>query len=161
MKGDAFHSAVSSPCLPCLIRQRLTSIIVWSTKGNFHKACIRARHCIALAELLGLLKLPHDTQPDNVGEAQDIMRLWDLMCSAERLSGMILNRLPITRRLEDLFTQPLVSNGVIQQQVYLKRLIDITGKFHTLEDISSSHRIAGQAYASALELDRELRLLAS
>ena len=137
------------------------------SQGNFHKAWLRARHCISLAELLGMSKpLPVATQNDVTG-TQDTrwttqrFRLWEFMCSAERLSGMIINRPPISRRLKDPFTQPLIVDGIVQTWIYLKRLTDITAKFHTLEDPGSSLGASAQAYASALGLDRELRLLAS
>src|ERR1700761_4884469 len=102
------------------------------SQGNFHKAWLRVRHCISIAELLGFSKVPIITQPINMTEvpAEDLQReriqLWEFMCSAERLSGMIINRPPISRRFENPHAQPLTVNGQIQIQVYLKRLTDIT-----------------------------------
>ncbi|EXJ54741.1 hypothetical protein A1O7_10082 [Cladophialophora yegresii CBS 114405] len=137
------------------------------SQGNFHKAWIRVRHCISLAELLGLSRLPQNSQHNDIGRTQEEglqyqrIQLWEFMCSAERLAGMLVNRPPISRRLEDPSTQPLTVNGIVQTQVYLKRLTDITAKFHTLDDPVVTRGASAQAYASALELDRELRILAS
>jgi hypothetical protein len=74
---------------------------------------------------------------------------------------MIVNRPPISHRLEDPNAQPLIVNGKVQTQVYLKRLTDITAKFHILDDPVVTRGASAQAYASALELDRDLRVLAS
>ncbi|OCT48023.1 putative C6 finger domain protein [Cladophialophora carrionii] len=137
------------------------------SQGNFHKAWIRVRHCIALAELLGLSRLPQGSQHNHAGRTQEErsqyhrIQLWEFMCSGERLSGMLVNRPPISRRLEDPSAQPLIVNGIVQTQIYLKRLTDTTAKFHTLDDPVVTHGASAQAYASALELDRELRVLAS
>jgi hypothetical protein len=79
-------------------------------------------------------------------------------CSAERLSGMIINRAPMSRRAIDPSSLRLIVDGVVQVDVYLKRLTDITAKFHTMEDPQAT---SAQAYESALGLDRELRVLAS
>lgn len=132
--------------------------------GNFRKAWIRLRHLIAIAELLGLSKAPQNMQPGSLAglREDDIKRvqLWEFMCSADRLLGMIINRPPITRRFAQPHAQPLIVNGVLQIQLYLKRLTDITTKFYVLDDVSTPEASA-QAYASALELDRELRMLAS
>ncbi|KIW62166.1 hypothetical protein, variant [Phialophora macrospora] len=137
------------------------------SQGNFHKAWIRVRHCIALAELLGLSRLPPLSQHSSIGGSPEErlqyqkIQLWEFMCSAERLSGMIVNRPPISRRLEDPNAQPLTVNGIVQTSVYLKRLTDVTTKFHILDDPVVTRGAGAQSYASALELDRELRVLAS
>ena len=50
---------------------------------------------------------------------------------------------------------------MVQPRVYLNRLTDITTKIQYLDDMSSTQGSGPELYASALELDRELRVLAS
>ncbi|EXJ57785.1 uncharacterized protein A1O5_12343 [Cladophialophora psammophila CBS 110553] len=136
------------------------------SQGNFQKAWIRMRHFVAMAELLGLPKASQVTQHNGIAGAPDQLQaqkiqLWEFMCSAERLLCMIINRPPATRRFEQTNTRALTFNGVVQASVYLNKLTDITGRFHTLDDLGAVHGSGAQAYAYALELDRELRVLAS
>ncbi|KIW22220.1 uncharacterized protein PV07_12130 [Cladophialophora immunda] len=136
------------------------------SQGNFQKAWIRMRHFVAMAELLGLPKASQGVQLSGIAGPPDQLQLqkiqlWEFMCSAERLLCMIINRPPATRRFEHTNAQPLTINGMVQVHVYLNRLTDITAKFHTLDDLSAAHGSSAQAYAYALELDRELRVLAS
>ncbi len=74
---------------------------------------------------------------------------------------MVINKPPTSRRLDQPYTQPLIVNGVVQTQIYLKRLTDITAKFSTLDDSNATQGGNDQAFASALELDQELRVLSS
>ncbi|KIX94587.1 uncharacterized protein Z520_09633 [Fonsecaea multimorphosa CBS 102226] len=136
------------------------------SQGNFQKAWIRMRHFVAMAELLGLPKASQGFQPDGAAAPPDQhqlqkVQLWEFMCSAERLLCMIINRPPTTRRFEHTNAQPLLINGNIQVHVYLNKLTDITAKFDTLDELNATRESSAQAYAYALELDRELRILAS
>ncbi|OAP55553.1 hypothetical protein AYL99_10526 [Fonsecaea erecta] len=136
------------------------------SQGNFQKAWIRMRHFVAMAELLGLPKASQGFQPSGIAGAPnpvqlEKIQLWEFMCSAERLLCMVINRPPATRRFEHTIAQPLTINGNVQVHVYLNKLTDITAKFDALDDLGGTHGSSAQAYAYALELDRELRVLAS
>jgi hypothetical protein len=54
------------------------------SQGNFHKAWLRVRHCISLAELVGLSR-PHSVPNNsNLGDADALLRfkklqLWEFM----------------------------------------------------------------------------------
>ncbi|KAJ9603199.1 hypothetical protein H2200_012494 [Cladophialophora chaetospira] len=73
---------------------------------------------------------------------------------------MVINKPPTSRRLHP-DAQPLVVNGVVSPQIYVQRLTDITSKFYSLDDSGATGGGNDQAYATALELDRELRVLSS
>jgi hypothetical protein len=71
---------------------------------------------------------------------------------------MFLNLLPGTRRYEQTGVQPLIVDGVVQTRAYLTRLTDIAAKIQHLDDIDTPG--SAELYATALELARELRVLA-
>ncbi|KAH0827670.1 putative C6 finger domain protein [Fonsecaea pedrosoi] len=134
------------------------------SQGNFQKAWIRMRHFVAMAELLGLPKASQSLPPGNGTPDQSLLpriQLWEFMCSAERLLCMIVNRPPATRRSDYTNLKPIIINGTVQVPIYLNKLTDITAKFSTLDDLGANHASGAQAYAYALELDRELRVLAA
>jgi hypothetical protein len=136
------------------------------SQGNFQKAWLQLRHIIALAELMGLPKAFQIIQQNRAnGLADDETQLqraqlWDIICAADGLSGMILNLPPCTRPYQQAKAQELAVDGVIQPGAYLGRLTDITTKIQYRDDISTRQG-CHEAYASVLELDRKLRALAS
>ncbi|KAJ5365218.1 hypothetical protein N7517_008104 [Penicillium concentricum] len=135
-------------------------------RGNIHKAWLKLRRAIAIAELMGLHNLVQVIQMGSATEAADEgyigkLRLWDLICAADRLLGMILNISPITGRHEQLTNQSLSINGIVQTRLYLFRLTDIANKIQDLDLIRKSNVPGTESYAFALELSRELKALAS
>lgn len=136
-------------------------------QGKFQKAWIRLRHVIAIAELMGLPKsfqtaqFNKSTKTDDSESQLGGAQIWELISTADRLLGLIINIPPDTNRYNHTKHQPLAINGVIQPAVYFKRLTDIAGKIHRLDDLDMTHQFDSEVYASALELCRELRELAS
>ena len=133
-------------------------------QGNFQKAWIRLRHYIVVAELMGLPKAFQTVQLNpgiGAGENETLHKaqLWGVVCAADRLFGMILNLPPGTRRYQQTEAQPLLAYGVVQTRVYLTRLTDIAAKIQHLDDMYAHG--STEFYATALELARELRSLAS
>jgi hypothetical protein len=117
-----------------------------------------------MAELVGIPKilkaklLTEPSPPNSPGTEESA--LWEFFCSAERLLCLVLNRTPITQRLESPQSKPLLISGSVIVTNYLKRLTDITARFHLLDDMDTSPGFGAQSYASSLELDKELRMLA-
>jgi hypothetical protein len=132
------------------------------SQGNFQKAWIRLRHVIAIAELMGLRKASQAVQFNRANGVDDDetqvqkAQLWESLCSAERISGMIINIPSGTRRYPPTEFQTLTVGGVVQSRQYLGRITDIAAKIQYLDDMDTT-----ESYASALELDRELRVLSS
>ncbi|KAJ5974803.1 hypothetical protein N7481_008510 [Penicillium waksmanii] len=135
-------------------------------RGNIHKAWLKLRHAIAVAELLGLHNLFQVIQIGSATEStdEDVMnklRLWDLICAADRLLGMVLNIPPITGRHQQLANHSVSINGIVQTRVYLCRLTDIANKIQDLDLISKFNASGTKNYEFTLELSRELKALAS
>lgn len=120
------------------------------------------RHVIAIAELMGLRKASQAVQFNRVNRIDDDeaqvqkAQLWESLCSAERIAGMITNIPSGTRRYQPREFQALTVDGVVQSRRYLARITDIAAKIQYLDDMETT-----ESYASALELDRELRVLSS
>lgn len=136
-------------------------------RGNPQKAWLRLRHLIALAELMGL---PKAAQLARIKKANGVadqtvqnekVQLWELICTVDRLAGMLINLPPYTRRYPVRNPDPLLVGGVVQPAIYMIRLVDITPKIYDLEDLSVSQGSTTKLYTSALEIAREARDLAS
>lgn len=136
-------------------------------QGSFQKAWIRLRHVIAIAELIGLPKTFQAPQLNKTTRATDDEtqlrrgQLWELICAADRLLGMIINLPPDISHYKQTNDQELAIDGVVQPRVYLSKLIDIAGKIQYLDDMNTTHGSSTKLYTSALEVARELRALAS
>lgn len=92
----------------------------------------------------------------NVGKLQ----LWNLICAADRLLGMLLNLPSITNCRHQSPTLPVSIDGIVQTQVYLYRLTVIADKVHCLDQISTYGRSRDiLSFSSALSQD--LQILAS
>ncbi|KAK5077447.1 hypothetical protein LTR24_009637 [Lithohypha guttulata] len=119
------------------------------------------RHSIALAELTGL---PRDASVPGATETEMGHRraqLWELMCSADRLLSMIFNLPSVTRRLALSEAEPLVVAGTVQARVYLARLADITTKDRYFDNGHMTQESSAERWTAALELDRDIKVLAS
>ena len=82
-------------------------------------------------------------------------QIWESLCSADGLSGMIVN-LPCSSQYQQSCSLPLAVDGVIQPRAYLIRLMNISTKIQYRDEGSSA-----ELYASTLELDRQLNVLVS
>jgi hypothetical protein len=131
------------------------------SQGNFQKAWLRLRHFIAIAELMGLPKA-YQTNKINGSHDDEILcpraQLWDAFSCADSLIGMVVNLPPgITYR--QIETRPLCVDGIVQPRVYLSKLTNITSKIQydaNMPNVSNT-----ELYASILDLDRQLQMLAS
>lgn len=88
-------------------------------------------------------------------------QLWELISTADGLSGMIINFTPYTSQYQQIEPPVLLIDGVIQPWAYLHRLTDISTKIQYRDDLRLTRTSSAELYASALELDRQLRVLAS
>lgn len=88
-------------------------------------------------------------------------QLWESICLADRIFAMILNLPPGTRGYQQTHHGELIISGVVQPRAYLRRLTDITIKLQGLDDINTTQGFKAEFYASALNIDRELKELAS
>lgn len=88
-------------------------------------------------------------------------QLWELLCNIERLSGMILNLPPDTRRYQPSPNRQLVVDGVVQSHVYITKLLDIGVRIHEIDESSASQRPAPEIHMTALEMARDLGTLAA
>lgn len=137
------------------------------SQGSFQRAWVRLRHVIAIAELMGLPKASRMAQINKNAVTEEdetqlhIAQLWEMICTAERLLGMISNLPPSTRRYHQPKDQALAIGGVVQPRVYLSRLTDIATRLHDLDDTGTAQGPSSEPYTSSLDLDRELRALAS
>jgi hypothetical protein len=135
--------------------------------GNFQKAWIRMRHFIAIAELMGLPKAYQAVEFNkNNNAAYDetqVQRaqLWESICSADRLFGMIINLPSATGRYQLSRPSDVTIGGVVQTRAYICRLTDITTKVQDLDDMNSKQRSGNDIFVAASNIDRELKELAS
>ncbi|KAL3433562.1 hypothetical protein BDV09DRAFT_196655 [Aspergillus tetrazonus] len=136
-------------------------------RGNAQKGWLKLRHLIALAELMGLPKavqlarIKKPNGPADEAERNEKMQLWNLICTVDRLSGLLINLPPYTRRYQLRNADELIVDGVVQASVYMNRLMDVSPKIHDLEDLSATEGPTTKLYTSALEIIREARDLAS
>ncbi|OJJ05086.1 hypothetical protein ASPVEDRAFT_55096 [Aspergillus versicolor CBS 583.65] len=136
-------------------------------RGNPQKAWLRLRHLIALAELMGLPKAAQLARIKKANGAADQtaenekLQYWEMICTVDRLAGMLINLPPYTKRYPVRNPDPIVVGGVVQPAIYMIRLVDITPKIYDLEDLSVSQGSTTKLYTSALEIAREARDLAS
>jgi hypothetical protein len=137
------------------------------SQGNLQKAWLRLRHFIAVAELIGLPNACQAVQSslgngsDNNETQLQRAQLWQSLCSADGISGVVLNLPPSISPYQRPKPQPLAIDGVIQPRAYIGRLIEITTKIQYRDNANMSQGSSAGLYASALELDRELKVLAS
>lgn len=137
------------------------------SRGSFQRAWVRLRHVISIAELMGLPKASRIAQlhKDVVTEEDEkqlhIAQLWEMICTTERLLGLISNLPPSTKRYHQPKDEPLSIGDVVQPRVYLSRLTDIAARIHDLDDMNAAQGPSTELYTSALDLDRELRALSS
>jgi hypothetical protein len=131
------------------------------------KAWLRLRHFIAVAELMGLPNACQAAQSNqgNGSDEYEILlqraQLWQSLCSADGLSGVVLNLPPSINAHQRPKAQKLVVDGVIQPRAYISRLIEITARIQYRDNTNMTQESIAELYASALEHDRELRVLAS
>ncbi|EXJ90331.1 hypothetical protein A1O1_03430 [Capronia coronata CBS 617.96] len=135
-------------------------------QGKFEKVWLRLRHVIAIAELVGIPMAARAAQRVVGSGAADASQLesaqlWEMLCSIDRILAMILNLPPGTWRFQHTAREELVVDGVVQVHAYLTKLTDIACRLQSLDDLSTAEGSIADVYASALELDRELRVLAS
>ncbi|KAL5050915.1 hypothetical protein BDW71DRAFT_80243 [Aspergillus fruticulosus] len=136
-------------------------------RGNSQKGWLKMRHVIALAELMGLPKaaqlarIKKPNRPADEAARNEKIQLWNLICTLDRLGGMLVNLPPYTRRYQLRAADELIVNGVVQASVYMSRLMDISPKIYDLEDLSATEGPTTKLYTSALEIARETRDLAS
>ncbi|KAL4879938.1 major facilitator superfamily domain-containing protein [Aspergillus karnatakaensis] len=137
------------------------------SRGNPQKGWLKLRHAVALAELMGLPKAAQLARfkkangvPDEAVWSEKV-QLWDLMCTIDRMAGMLINLPPYTRRYPARTSPALIVDGIVQPSVYVSRLVDITPKIHDLEELSATEGTSTKLYTSALEIAREARDLAS
>lgn len=136
------------------------------SQGKFEKVWLRLRHVIAIAELVGIPKAARAAQRTVVNGTGDASQpqsaqLWEMICSIDRILAMILNLPPATARLQQMARQAVTLDGVVQVHAYLTRLTDIACRVQTLDDMITAEGSIAEAYATALELDGELKVLAS
>lgn len=115
---------------------------------------------------MGLPKTFHTTQHKTTGIDDDQTQLcraqqWEFICSADRLLSMVMNMSPDTSRYKQTTEPALIVDGVVQPGVYLRRLTGIAGKIQQLDDLNPATGSSAELNTSALELIRELRVLAS
>ncbi|RDW72744.1 transcription factor domain-containing protein [Aspergillus mulundensis] len=136
-------------------------------RGNPQKGWLKMRHLIALAELMGLPKavqlarVKKANSPAEQAAQHEKIQLWELICTIDRLGGLLINLPPYTRRYQLKVVDDLVVDGVVQPSVYMSRLMDISPKIYDLEDLSATEGSTTKLYTSALEIVRGARDLAS
>ncbi|KAG9231785.1 putative Zn(II)2Cys6 transcription factor [Amylocarpus encephaloides] len=135
------------------------------SQGNFQKAWLRLRHFIAIAELMGLPK-GYQVVQSNIengvenDEAQSRRaQLWESLCACDGLAGMAINLPPSISPYKRPKAQKLIVDGHVQPQSYISRLMDVTTAIQY--DIHITPGSSGDIYASVLDLDRRIRMLAS
>ncbi|KAF4636268.1 hypothetical protein G7Y89_g1818 [Cudoniella acicularis] len=137
------------------------------SQGNFQKAWLRLRHFIAIAEIMGLPKAFQAAQLNAsngpTGNEMQLQKaqLWQSLCAADGLAGMVINLPACTSLYQQTKTQALVIDSVVQPRVYLSRLTDVTTKIQYRDDMTTTQGSSAELYASVLELDRQLKVLAS
>jgi hypothetical protein len=135
-------------------------------QGFFKKAWISLRRTIAIAELIGLPRAARSIKlSTKSGASQDQsnntfkVQLWETICSADRLLGMILNLPADTRWTTQIRTQEVLVNGAVQPRAYMSRLVDIASKIKSLDDLNLAHMPSSALSASTDEIIMELRTL--
>ncbi|PCG95433.1 Hypothetical protein PENO1_073540 [Penicillium occitanis (nom. inval.)] len=137
------------------------------SQGNLQKAWLRLRHFIAVAEVMGLpnayLISPYNQENGSHGYETQLQRakLWQSLCFADGISGVVLNLPPSISPYQRPNLQPLVIDGAIQPQAYIGRLIEITTKIRYRDSTHMARGSKAELYASVLELDGELKVLAA
>lgn len=137
------------------------------SRGNLDKAWIRMRHVIAISELMRLPKISKAVQiqtlrePLNDQVSFEAAQLWDTICSADRLLGAMLNLPTNTRRYRSIAVEDIFVGGNVQTKEYLAKLGDMASRVQALDDANMTREPGSSDYASVLELDRELRAVAS
>ncbi|KAH8688968.1 putative C6 finger domain protein [Talaromyces proteolyticus] len=137
------------------------------SQGNLQKAWLRLRHFIAVAELMGLPNACHAIQSSQCNTSDDYetqlqkAQLWQSLCSADGISGVVLNLPPSISPYQRPKPQTLAIDGVIQPRAYISRLIEITSKIQYRDNTNMTQGSSAELFASALELDRQLKVLAS
>jgi hypothetical protein len=125
------------------------------------------RHFIAIAELMGLPKAMQAIELNKINgtphDESQLQRaqLWEAICSADRLFGMIINLPSGTRRYSRSVSSELTIDGIVQTRTYIQRLTDITIKVQDLDDMNIIQKSKNEMYAAALKIDAELKELAS
>jgi hypothetical protein len=125
------------------------------------------RHLVAIAELMGLPKASQAVELNRIkGAAYDESpvqkaQLWESICAADRLLGMIINLPSATRRYQLAVPSNLTIDGVVQARAYVSRLSAITINVQDLDDMNTSQQSESEMYATALKIDKELKELAS
>lgn len=135
-------------------------------RGNLYKAWVKLRHIITIAELIGLHNISQAANFGTAIEAPDQgytskVQLWGLICATDRLLGMVLSLPPITRHHRQTNSHSVSVGGIVQNQVYLSHLTDISKKIPDLDYFGISKRPRAEEYTLALELSKELQVLAS
>ncbi|KAJ5919478.1 hypothetical protein N7454_009313 [Penicillium verhagenii] len=136
-------------------------------QGNFQKAWVRLRHISAIAELMGLPRASQAAQRNGTPAINDDKtqlwkaQLWEMICAADRLLGMILNLPTDTRWQRCIKDEPLSVNGVVQVRLYFTKLVDIAGKIQHLDEVNSTRESTAEVLNSTSEVIEELRSLAS
>lgn len=99
------------------------------------------------------------TNDDNtqIGKAQ----LWEMICAAERLLGMILNLPPDMRWQKYIKNEVLTVNGVVQCRLYFTKIVSLAGKIQSLDELNAARGSTAELSKFTFELIEELRLLAS
>lgn len=91
------------------------------------------------------------------GKAQ----LWEMICAAERLLGMILNLPPDMRWHKHIKNEALTINGVVQPRLYFARIVGLAGKIQSLDELNATRGSTAELSRATFELIEELRSLAS
>ncbi|KAH8797965.1 putative Zn(II)2Cys6 transcription factor [Xylogone sp. PMI_703] len=135
--------------------------------GNFQKAWLRLRSIVGIATLMGLPKASQVVQFNRAnGITSDEIQLheaqlWETLCFAGGLSGMINNLPPSISPYQQIQPQTLVVDGVVQPREYLCRLTGLITKIQYRDDLSVAQGSCPELHTSTLDLDRQIRVLAS
>ncbi|GFF39888.1 hypothetical protein IFM58399_05736 [Aspergillus lentulus] len=134
--------------------------------GNFQKSWLTIRRLVAIAELMGLPRIHQAVRLNKISGTDDqhsyrMAQLWELLCNIERLSGMILNLPPDTRRYQPSPSLRLTVDGVVQPDVYVTRLLHIAVRIHEIDESSAIQGPAPELHMTALEMARDLGTLAA
>ncbi|RFU24282.1 hypothetical protein B7463_g12060, partial [Scytalidium lignicola] len=137
------------------------------SQGNFQKSWLHLRHFIAIATVMGLPKASQAVQFNRAnggdsGETQlQRAQLWESLCFADGLSAMIINLPPCINPYQQPKSQALIIDSIVQPRAYLSRLTDIMTKTQYRDDMNATQGPTAEVYASTLDLDRHIRVLAS
>lgn len=147
----------------CLMHLRLSLV-----KGTIQKTWLALRRTISIAELIGLPRASKLLQQWPTNGAYPIdphtvtkAKLWEGICSVERLAGTLMHFPIATRHYTVTSSQPLVSNGAVNPAAFWIRLGNIAVQLGDLDDLASIPGCETELYAQVLRLDNEARLLAS